>query len=369
MVLATVLILIGMRRWPLAVTAWGAAALFIAFTAERLGSLERYVWGSVVPIMTLATLGGPRFKSRAATRARRRVRHVRHLGVHRRLRPLTRPTRTNPEPRTPNPQNEEIMSNPTFDVPNEPIVVIGAGPAGLTAAYELAKRGVTDVTILEADDIVGGISRTVERDGWRFDIGGHRFFTKVPRWRRSGTRSSPTTRLPAAPPDEPHLLQRQVLRLPAASRQRPARASAPSRRRGASCRTRWARVRPPGDTDDVRGLDGVAASAGGSTGCSSRPTPRRCGACRPRRSRPTGPRSASRTCRSAEAVRQRAAAEAAVRPPGHVADRGVPVPEARPRDDVGDVPRPRREGRAPRSRMEHRVVGVDHADGGARAVA
>jgi protoporphyrinogen oxidase len=58
------------------------------------------------------------------------------------------------------------------------VVVIGAGPAGLTAAYEMARRGVVS-TIIEADDIVGGISRTVERDGWRFDIGGHRFFTKV----------------------------------------------------------------------------------------------------------------------------------------------------------------------------------------------
>jgi protoporphyrinogen oxidase len=59
------------------------------------------------------------------------------------------------------------------------VVIIGAGPAGLTAAYELNRRGITS-TVLEADDIVGGISRTVERDGWRFDIGGHRFFTKVP---------------------------------------------------------------------------------------------------------------------------------------------------------------------------------------------
>ena len=59
-------------------------------------------------------------------------------------------------------------------------MVIGAGPAGLTAAYDLGKRGVA-TTVFEADDIVGGISRTVERDGWRFDIGGHRFFTKVPR--------------------------------------------------------------------------------------------------------------------------------------------------------------------------------------------
>ncbi len=59
------------------------------------------------------------------------------------------------------------------------VVVIGAGPAGLTAAYELARRGV-HATVLEADRVVGGIARTVERDGWRFDIGGHRFFTKVP---------------------------------------------------------------------------------------------------------------------------------------------------------------------------------------------
>jgi protoporphyrinogen oxidase len=58
------------------------------------------------------------------------------------------------------------------------VVVIGAGPAGLTAAYQLSKRG-NAATVLEADDVVGGISRTVERDGWRFDVGGHRFFTKV----------------------------------------------------------------------------------------------------------------------------------------------------------------------------------------------
>ncbi|GAB2939648.1 NAD(P)/FAD-dependent oxidoreductase [Micromonospora polyrhachis] len=57
-------------------------------------------------------------------------------------------------------------------------VIIGAGPAGLTAAYELTKRNAS-VQVFEADDVVGGISRTVERDGWRFDIGGHRFFTKV----------------------------------------------------------------------------------------------------------------------------------------------------------------------------------------------
>jgi protoporphyrinogen oxidase len=58
------------------------------------------------------------------------------------------------------------------------VVIIGAGPAGLTAAYQLGKQGLSS-TVLEADSVVGGISRTAQRDGWRFDIGGHRFFTKV----------------------------------------------------------------------------------------------------------------------------------------------------------------------------------------------
>jgi protoporphyrinogen oxidase len=58
------------------------------------------------------------------------------------------------------------------------VVVIGAGPAGLTAAYELCKVGIPSV-VLEKDDIVGGISRTVTYNGYHFDIGGHRFFTKV----------------------------------------------------------------------------------------------------------------------------------------------------------------------------------------------
>jgi protoporphyrinogen oxidase len=65
------------------------------------------------------------------------------------------------------------------EISTDPVVVIGAGPAGLTAALELVRRGRA-VTVLEASDQVGGISRTEVRDGWRFDIGGHRFFTKVP---------------------------------------------------------------------------------------------------------------------------------------------------------------------------------------------
>lgn len=69
------------------------------------------------------------------------------------------------------------VANGGGDAPE--VVIVGGGPAGLTAAYEISKRGAT-ATVLEATDVVGGISQTVERDGWRFDIGGHRFFTKVP---------------------------------------------------------------------------------------------------------------------------------------------------------------------------------------------
>ena len=66
------------------------------------------------------------------------------------------------------------MSEPA----NDPIVIIGAGPAGLTAAYQLVSQRLR-VRVLEKDDQVGGIARTVEYKGFRFDIGGHRFFTKV----------------------------------------------------------------------------------------------------------------------------------------------------------------------------------------------
>ncbi|MDD3336124.1 MAG: NAD(P)/FAD-dependent oxidoreductase [Eubacteriales bacterium] len=58
------------------------------------------------------------------------------------------------------------------------VLIIGAGPAGLTAAYELLKRGEYDVTILEKSKQIGGISKTVRHDDNRMDIGGHRFFSK-----------------------------------------------------------------------------------------------------------------------------------------------------------------------------------------------
>jgi protoporphyrinogen oxidase len=61
---------------------------------------------------------------------------------------------------------------------NNPIVIIGAGPAGLSAAYALAKGGVGPI-VLERADIVGGIARTEMYKGYYFDVGGHRFFTKI----------------------------------------------------------------------------------------------------------------------------------------------------------------------------------------------
>ena len=59
------------------------------------------------------------------------------------------------------------------------VLIIGAGPAGITAGYELKKRAPeTDVTIFEENGKVGGISKTVKYKGNRMDIGGHRFFSK-----------------------------------------------------------------------------------------------------------------------------------------------------------------------------------------------
>src|SRR5436190_5815664 len=60
-------------------------------------------------------------------------------------------------------------------------IIIGAGPAGLTAAYELLTRAGIQPVVLEKSEYMGGLSRTVEYKGNRIDIGGHRFFSKSDR--------------------------------------------------------------------------------------------------------------------------------------------------------------------------------------------
>src|SRR5262245_11317330 len=74
------------------------------------------------------------------------------------------------------PQKENSMSQD--EVAEKQFVVIGAGPAGLTAAYELAKLDLHPL-VLEEYDKVGGLARTENYQGFHFDMGGHRFFTKV----------------------------------------------------------------------------------------------------------------------------------------------------------------------------------------------
>ncbi len=67
--------------------------------------------------------------------------------------------------------------------PPRHVVIAGAGPAGLTAAFELVRRGLRPV-VLEMDGIVGGLARTNQHSGYRFDLGGHRFFTRIERVNR-----------------------------------------------------------------------------------------------------------------------------------------------------------------------------------------
>src|SRR5215467_4928025 len=64
---------------------------------------------------------------------------------------------------------------------NKKAIIIGAGPGGLTAAYELLTRSDVTPIVLEKSSFMGGISRTVNYKGNRIDIGGHRFFSKSDR--------------------------------------------------------------------------------------------------------------------------------------------------------------------------------------------
>ena len=84
--------------------------------------------------------------------------------------------KTNERSNDPKPQPPANLARP--DMAEKPTVILGGGPAGLTAGYLLSKKGLP-VIVLEAEDQVGGIAKTAVRDGYRFDLGGHRFFTKV----------------------------------------------------------------------------------------------------------------------------------------------------------------------------------------------
>lgn len=74
-----------------------------------------------------------------------------------------------------------VSASPGATEMTDTAIIVGAGPAGLTAAYELLTRTDIRVVILERGDFIGGISRTVNYKGNRMDIGGHRFFSKSDR--------------------------------------------------------------------------------------------------------------------------------------------------------------------------------------------
>ena len=75
-------------------------------------------------------------------------------------------------------------------------IIIGAGPAGLTAAYELLTRSDVKPIVLEKSAYMGGISRTVNYKGNRIDIGGHRFFSKSDRVMKWWLEHMPIERVP-----------------------------------------------------------------------------------------------------------------------------------------------------------------------------
>ena len=161
----------------------------------------------------------------------------------------------------------------------------------------LARAG-RDATVLEADGTVGGISKTVEFDGYRFDLGGHRFYTKLEpgpaplggdaRRRAADPAPAVADLLPRAGSSTIRCAPQDVFR----------GLGLLESTRCAFSYFYWRRRLRKHEAADVRGLGRAAASAAASTTPSFAPTPRRSGASRARRSRPSGRRSGSRSSAS-----------------------------------------------------------------------
>ena len=145
-------------------------------------------------------------------------------------------------------------------------LVIGAGPGRAHRRLRAGQARRRRSTVLEADAVVGGISRTVERDGWRFDIGGHRFFTKVQRGRGPLARDPRPTRTSCCGPRMSRIyyhgkfydypLKADATRCATSARSRPS----------AACCSYALGAGPPAEgPDQLRGLASSPASAGGST--------------------------------------------------------------------------------------------------------
>ena len=176
----------------------------------------------------------------------------------------------------------------------DPVLVIGAGPAGLTAAYELVGQG-DPVVVVEAGH--RGRRDQPHRGAGRLAVRHRR--PPVLHQGQAGrgvlARDPPAGGLPPPAAHEPDLLRRQVLRLPDQARQRPVQPGGGGGRSAAACRSCGSgSVRRR--TSPRSRATSSPTTAGGSTTTSSRPTTRSCGRCRPPRSRPTGVPSGSRAC-------------------------------------------------------------------------
>ena len=196
------------------------------------------------------------------------------------------------------------------DGSQKPVAVLGGGPAGLTAGYLLAQKG-RPVIVLEAEDQVGGIAKTEVRDGYRFDLGGHRFFTKSKEvddlWHE--------------------VMKEEFLKRPRMSRiywngkflDYPLNGTDVIKKLGPVELVRsglsylWAADQAQGQGGEPRavGLQPLRLAPLPTT--SSRATPRRSGASRPPSCAPSGPPSGSRACPSSPPPRPRSWATRATR--------------------------------------------------------